>query len=63
MKAIILGAGRIGRGFVTQLLTLNHVDITYFDASDAMVDQMNQVGQICFKLSFPIHIILIKKRF
>ena len=44
MKAIILGAGRIGRGFVTQLLTLNHVDITYFDASDAMVDQMNQVG-------------------
>lgn len=43
MKAIILGAGRIGRGFVTQLLTLNHVDITYFDASDAMVDQMNQV--------------------
>lgn len=44
MKAIILGAGRIGRGFVTQLLTLNHVDITYFDASDPMVDQMNQVG-------------------
>lgn len=44
MKAIILGAGRIGRGFVTQLLTLNNVDITYFDASDAMVEQMNQVG-------------------
>lgn len=44
MKAVILGAGRIGRGFVTQLLTLNNVDITYFDASDAMVEQMNQIG-------------------
>lgn len=44
MKAVILGAGRIGRGFVTQLLTLNHVDITYFDASDAMVEEMNQIG-------------------
>lgn len=44
MKAVILGAGRIGRGFVTQLLTLNNVDITYFDASDVMVEQMNQIG-------------------
>lgn len=44
MKAVILGAGRIGRGFETQLLTLNNVDITYFDASDAMVEQMNQIG-------------------
>ena len=44
MKAVILGSGRIGRGFVTQLLTLNNVDITYFDASDAMVEQMNQIG-------------------
>lgn len=44
MKAVILGAGRIGRGFVTQLLTLNNVDITYFDASDAMIEQMNQIG-------------------
>ena len=44
MKSVILGAGRIGRGFVTQLLTLNNVDITYFDASDAMVEQMNQIG-------------------
>ena len=27
MKAIVLGAGRIGRGFVTELLTLNQVEI------------------------------------
>lgn len=42
MKAIILGAGRIGRGFVTQLLTLNHVDITFFDASEDMVRLLNE---------------------
>ncbi len=42
MKAIILGAGRIGRGFVTELLTLNNVKITYFDAIPAMVDSLNE---------------------
>ena len=42
MNAIILGAGRIGRGFVTELLTLNHVNITFFDAMPAMVDSLNE---------------------
>lgn len=41
MKAIILGAGRIGRGFVTQLMKLNQVEITYFDASEEMVEKLN----------------------
>lgn len=42
MNAIILGAGRIGRGFVTELLTLNNVKITFFDAMPAMVDSLNE---------------------
>ena len=42
MKAIVLGAGRIGRGFVTELLTLNQVEIAFFDAMPAMVDSLNE---------------------
>ena len=41
MKAVVLGAGRIGRGFVTELLTLNQVEITFFDAMPAMVEELN----------------------
>ena len=36
LKAMILGAGRIGRGFVSELLHANQVEITYFDASSAV---------------------------
>ena len=42
MKAMILGAGRIGRGFVSELLHVNQVEITYFDASPVMVDKLNE---------------------
>ena len=45
MNAIVMGAGRIGRGFVTELLTANHVNITFFDATDAMVEELNKQGQ------------------
>ena len=45
MKAIILGAGRIGRGFVTELMTLNHVQVTFFDAMPAMVQSLNEQGE------------------
>lgn len=41
MKAVILGAGRIGRGFVTELLTLNQVDVTFFDAVPEVVESLN----------------------
>ena len=51
MKAMILGAGRIGRGFVSELLHANGVDITFFDASAAMVDKLNE------KKEYTIHVL------
>ena len=51
MNVAILGAGRIGRGFVTQIMLLNKVKITYFDASDAMVEKLNEKG------SYTIHVL------
>lgn len=42
MNVIILGAGRIGRGFVTQIMLLNGEKITYFDVSKEMVDKLNE---------------------
>lgn len=51
MKAIILGAGRIGRGFIAELMTLNHVDVTFFDVNKEFVDLMNQTTK------YTIHIL------
>ena len=51
MKAMILGAGRIGRGFVSELLHANQVEITYFDASSVMVDKLNE------KKEYTIHVL------
>ena len=51
MNVAILGAGRIGRGFVTQIMLLNGVHITYFDASDVMVEKLNEKG------SYTIHVL------
>lgn len=51
MKAMILGAGRIGRGFVSELLHANQVEITYFDASPVMVDKLNE------KKEYTIHVL------
>ena len=33
-KAVIIGAGRIGRGFVTELLLKNGYEVVFFEASD-----------------------------
>lgn len=45
MNVIILGAGRIGRGFVTQIMLLNGVKITYFDAMEEIVEKLNAVQE------------------
>ncbi|MEG0034665.1 MAG: mannitol dehydrogenase [Bacilli bacterium] len=45
MKALILGAGRIGRGFITELLTANNVEIAFFDVSQEMVNLLNKHGE------------------
>ena len=52
LKAMILGAGRIGRGFVSELLHANQVEITYFDASPVMVDKLNE------KKKYTIHVLV-----
>lgn len=51
MKAMILGAGRIGRGFVSELMHANDVNITFFDASDVMVEKLNE------KKEYTIHVL------
>lgn len=51
MKAMILGAGRIGRGFVSELLHANGVEITFFDSSSAMVEKLNE------KKEYTIHVL------
>ncbi len=45
MNVIILGAGRIGRGFVTQIMLLNSVKVDYFDAMDEMVKKLNDIKE------------------
>ncbi|MGG5333255.1 NAD-binding protein [Enterococcus sp. AZ163] len=42
MKAIIIGAGRIGRGFVASLLKRNQVELTFFDVNPSVVEQLNE---------------------
>lgn len=44
MKAIIIGAGRIGRGFVTELLLNNNIEVVFFEAVKEMVDELNKIG-------------------
>lgn len=50
MNVIICGAGRIGRGFITQLMTCNHNNITFFDAGQGLVDLLNN------KKEYTIHV-------
>lgn len=51
MNALIIGAGRIGRGFVTELLVKNKVNLTYFDYDQNLVREMNDRG------SYTIHVL------
>lgn len=51
MNIMILGAGRIGRGFISELMTLNGETITFFDASQGMVEKLNE------KKEYTIHVL------
>lgn len=42
MKAIIIGAGRIGRGFVASLLQRNQVELLFFDVNPSIVKDLNE---------------------
>lgn len=56
MNALIIGAGRIGRGFVTELLVKNEVNITYVDYNQNLVEEMNKRG------TYTIHVLGDEKK-
>lgn len=42
MKALLFGAGKISRGFLAQLLTINHVEIVFIEKVQGLVDLLNK---------------------
>lgn len=45
MQCVILGAGKIARGFIGHLLYLNGIPFTFVEKSDGLVDLINERGQ------------------
>lgn len=44
MNCVIIGAGKIARGFIGHLLYINHVPFTFVEKSDALCDLINARG-------------------
>ena len=45
MKCVILGAGKIARGFIGHLLYLSEIPFTFVEKFDGLVDMINERGQ------------------
>lgn len=45
MKCVILGAGKIARGFIGHLLYISGIPFTFIEKADALVDLLNQQGE------------------
>lgn len=45
MRCLILGAGKIARGFIGHLLYLNQIPFTFVEKFDGLVDLINERGQ------------------
>ena len=45
MKCVIMGAGKIARGFIGHLLYLNEIPFTFVEKFDGLVDLINERGQ------------------
>lgn len=45
MSCVILGAGKIARGFIGHLLYLSHIPFTFVECSEALVDLINGRGK------------------
>lgn len=50
-RAIIIGAGRIGRGFIAELMARNDFEIIFFEYSPSVVDDLNRIG------SYTVHVL------
>jgi len=44
MKAVIFGAGNIGRGFIAELITEADIEVVFVDINKALIDAINQQG-------------------
>ena len=45
MKCVILGAGKIARGFIGHILYLSEIPFTFVEKAEGLVDLINQRGQ------------------
>ena len=45
MKCVILGAGKIARGFIGHLLYLSEIPFTFVEKFDGLVELINERGQ------------------
>lgn len=45
MKCVIMGAGKIARGFIGHLLYLSGIDFCFVEKSDALCDMLNERGR------------------
>ena len=45
MKCVILGAGKIARGFIGHLLYLSEISFTFVEKAEGLVDLINERGQ------------------
>ena len=50
MSCVILGAGKIARGFIGHLLYLSGIDFTFVDKNDVLVDLINSQGKYTIEL-------------
>jgi mannitol-1-phosphate 5-dehydrogenase len=51
-KAVMYGAGNIGRGFIGQLFSESGYHVVFIDIADSVVDRLNKDG--CYPVKFYI---------
>ncbi len=49
-KAVIFGAGKIGRGFLAQLATESGYEAVFVDVDGDLVDRLNKSGRYTVKI-------------